>query len=87
MQGDDPTAALPRSVSSSRVGEVAEVLESETHVDMEKLLSLAHQGVPDELRAEAWKYMLGVSRSERAEEMSLRKSMETLNFCKIPRST
>jgi hypothetical protein len=77
MIGEDPTASLPRSVSSSRVGEVAEVLESETHVDMEKLLSLAHQGVPDELRAEAWKYMLGVSRSERAEEMSLRKSMET----------
>ena len=57
--------------------ELAEVLESETHVDMEKMLSLAHAGVPDDLRAEAWKYMLGVSRPERAEEMSLRKRMET----------
>ena len=59
------------------MAELQEVLESETHVDMEKLVSLAqHQGVPDELRAEAWKYMLGVARPERAEEMSLRKRME-----------
>ena len=57
--------------------EMAEVLESETHVDMEKMLALAQQGgVPERLRAEAWKYMLGVSRPERAEEMSLRKRME-----------
>ena len=56
--------------------ELAEVLESETHVDMEKMLSLARNGVPERLRAEAWKYMLGVSRPERAEEMSLRKRME-----------
>jgi len=56
--------------------EYAEVLESETHVDMEKLLALAQRGVPEQLRAEVWKYMLGVSRPERAEEMSLRKRME-----------
>jgi len=56
--------------------ELAEVLESETHVDMEKMLSLAFYGVPDRLRAEAWKYMLGVSQPERAAEMSLRKRME-----------
>ena len=53
-----------------------ETLESETHVDMEKLLSLALHGVPDRLRADSWKYMLGVSRPERAEEMSLQKRME-----------
>ena len=57
--------------------ELAELLESETHVDMEKLLTQAQQsGVPDRLRGEAWKYMLGVSRPERTEEMSLRKRME-----------
>ena len=57
--------------------ELAELLESETHVDMEKLLAQAQQsGVPDRLRGEAWKYMLGISRPERAEEMSLRKRME-----------
>jgi hypothetical protein len=43
---------------------------------MEKMLSLAQHGVPEHLRAEAWKYMLGISRPERAEEMSLRKRME-----------
>ena len=56
--------------------ELAEVLESETHVDMEKLAEQLQHGVPDHQRAEAWKYMLGVSRPERAEEMSLRKRME-----------
>ena len=37
---------------------------------------IAQHGVPDHHRAEAWKYMLGVSRSERAEEMSIRKRMD-----------
>lgn len=63
--------------ANASTSELAEVLESETHVDMEKMLSLAEHGVPEHLRAEAWKYMLGVSRPERAEEMSLRKRMES----------
>lgn len=58
------------------VSELAEVLESETHVDMDKLFSLCRHGVPDHLRSEAWKYMLGVSRPEKSEEMSLGKRME-----------
>ena len=64
------------AIPLSHSGDLAEVLESETHVDMDKMLSLAQHGIPEELRAEAWKYMLGVSRPERAEEMSLRKRME-----------
>ena len=65
--------------SAPEESELAAVLEEhETHVDMEKMLSLAMEhGVPEKLRGEAWKYMLGVSRPERAEEMSLRKRMET----------
>ena len=63
-------------IPTSHSYDLAEVLDSETHVEMEKLLSLAHYGVPDHQRAEAWKYMLGVSRPERSEEMSLRKRME-----------
>ena len=67
---------MPDTRNGKHEKEVAEVLESETHVDMEKMLALAQRGVPDRLRAEAWKYMLGVSRAERAEEMSLRKRMD-----------
>ena len=65
-------------------GELAEVLESETHVDMEKLLSLCRHGVPERLRPEAWKYLLGVSRPERSEELTLGKRMEQeyLELCK-----
>ena len=71
-------AAMMKNGAAATEGhtDMAEVLESETHVDMEKLLSLAQHGVPDHHRAEAWKYMLGVSRSERAEEMSIRKRMD-----------
>mmetsp|Transcript_9924 Transcript_9924/g.24575 ORF Transcript_9924/g.24575 Transcript_9924/m.24575 type:complete len:296 (+) Transcript_9924:18-905(+) len=64
--------------------ELAEVLESETHVDMDKLLSLCRYGVPERLRAETWKYLLGVSRPERSEELTLGKRMEQeyLELCK-----
>ena len=73
------TATAASAAAAEQDGtELAEVLEEhETHVDMEKMLSLATHGVPERLRAEAWKYMLGVSRPERAEEMSLRKRMES----------
>ena len=68
-----PTA--PNALAPAHA-ELAELLESETHVDMDKLLSLCRHGVPERLRGEAWKYLLGVSRPERSEEMSLGKRME-----------
>ena len=76
---ESASASASASAAAAEDGsELAEVLEEhETHVDMEKMLSLATHGVPERLRAEAWKYMLGVSRPERAEEMSLRKRMES----------
>eukprot|EP00967_Tisochrysis_lutea_P141507 scaffold260054_cov33-Tisochrysis_lutea.AAC.2 len=56
--------------------EMAEVLESECSVEMDKLLSLCRHGIPDRLRAEAWKYLLGVMRPEKSQELSLGKQME-----------
>ena len=44
---------MPDTRNGKHEKEVAEVLESETHVDMEKMLALAQRGVPDRLRAEA----------------------------------
>ena len=55
---------------------MVEIEHAETHVDMEKMVALAMHGVPDRLRAEVWKYLLSVSRPERAEERSLRKRMD-----------
>jgi hypothetical protein len=56
--------------------EMAEVLESECSVEMDKLLSLCRHGIPDRLRGEAWKYLLGVMRPEKSQELSLGKLME-----------
>lgn len=55
---------------------MAEVLESECSVEMDKLLSLCRHGIPDRLRGEAWKYLLGVMRPEKSQELSLGKLME-----------
>jgi hypothetical protein len=58
--------------------DLCEVLhESETHVDMHRLtqLCLSGQPMPDSLRADTWRYLLGVSRSEKLEEMSRVKRM------------
>lgn len=50
--------------------------ESETHVDMVRLAELCLGGtVPDKLRGDTWKYLLGVSRPEKTEEISLVKRM------------
>jgi len=56
--------------------ELAEVLESECSVEMDKLLSLCRHGIPERLRGEAWKYLLGVMRPEKSQELSLGKLME-----------
>ena len=55
---------------------MAEVLESECAVEMDKLATLCRLGIPERLRAEAWKYLLGVTRPEKAQELSLGKLME-----------
>ena len=59
-----------RAVATTE-GDIAEVLEAVTLVDMQKLRELSTHGIPNNLRAEAWKYLLGVARPEKDEEMSL----------------
>ena len=51
-------APLPPRAWRTVVAQVREVLESETHVDMDKLLSLCQHGLPAALRGEAWMYLL-----------------------------
>jgi len=57
----------------------SEWLESETSVDVAKLRAAAMQyGVPKELRAEVWKYLLGMSKPERSGELSENKKRAAL---------
>ncbi|KAJ2157715.1 hypothetical protein GGF46_004318, partial [Coemansia sp. RSA 552] len=60
--------------SSAMREELVELLESEVFIDINKLRKCARQGVPDELRGEVWKYLLGVEKSDRANELTQRRA-------------
>eukprot|EP00128_Syssomonas_multiformis_P018595 Colp12_sorted_trinity150504_noHs@24184 len=64
--------------------EFQEVLQSEVYVDMEKLSEMAQYGVPDEVRGEVWKYLLGVVHPDKSKEVSEIKeqSLEYMDYCK-----
>ncbi|KAJ3325300.1 hypothetical protein HDU76_013205, partial [Blyttiomyces sp. JEL0837] len=51
-----------------------EILLAETHVDIDKLRSAARYGVPDEIRGEVWKYLLGVEGLDKTNEISNRQA-------------
>lgn len=73
------------SSSASHENDLAEVLDVEANIDMAQIVALSQHGVPERLRAEAWKYMLGVSRPDRSKEMSMRKWME-VEFVELERA-
>ncbi|KAJ1886820.1 hypothetical protein LPJ66_009438 [Kickxella alabastrina] len=51
-----------------------EVLESEVFVDVNKLRKFSRHGIPDEIRGEVWKYLLGVEKSDRSNEFTQRRA-------------
>ncbi|KAI8355103.1 rab-GTPase-TBC domain-containing protein [Choanephora cucurbitarum] len=51
-----------------------EILQSEVYVDLERLRLLARHGIPNELRGEVWKYLLGVEQADRSKELSSSKA-------------
>ncbi|KAI8091402.1 rab-GTPase-TBC domain-containing protein [Gilbertella persicaria] len=51
-----------------------EILQSEVYVDLERLRILARHGIPNELRGEVWKYLLGVEQADRSKELSSSKA-------------
>ncbi|KAI9137319.1 ankyrin repeat-containing protein [Paraphysoderma sedebokerense] len=55
---------------SSTVDEFAELLNAEVHIDIDKLRDSARHGVPEEVRGQVWKYLLGVEEPDRSHEMS-----------------
>jgi len=48
-----------------------ELLYGEVYLDMERIKDLASHGVPDGVRAQVWKYLLGISRPDPSEAMQL----------------
>ncbi|KAI8989555.1 rab-GTPase-TBC domain-containing protein [Pilobolus umbonatus] len=51
-----------------------EILQSEVHVDLERLRILARHGIPNEVRGDVWKYLLGVEQADRSQELSSSKA-------------
>ncbi|KAJ3214649.1 hypothetical protein HDU67_001409 [Dinochytrium kinnereticum] len=59
---------------ANTVSEFLELLMAETLVDLDKLRSAAKHGVPDEVRGEVWKYLLGIENPNKANEISKRQA-------------
>jgi len=51
--------------------EYVEMLGEESSVDLIALGQVAKYGVPEAVRGEVWKYLLGVARSDKSEEMKI----------------
>ncbi|KAL0144210.1 rab-GTPase-TBC domain-containing protein [Mucor lusitanicus] len=58
----------------SYLNDFQEILQSEVYVDLERLRILARHGVPEQLRGEVWKYLLGVQQADRSKELSSSKA-------------
>ncbi|PHZ14603.1 RabGAP/TBC [Rhizopus microsporus ATCC 52813] len=54
----------------SYIDDFQEILQSEVYVDLERLRILAKHGIPNQLRSEVWKYLLGVQQADRSKELS-----------------
>ncbi|KAJ3064432.1 hypothetical protein HDU98_012160 [Podochytrium sp. JEL0797] len=52
--------------------EIRQILDAETLVDLDKLRQLTRYGIPDEIRADTWQYLLGVETADKANEISTR---------------
>jgi hypothetical protein len=55
--------------------EYRDILMADTFVDLPRLKLRAQQGVPSEIRGEVWKYLLGVSKPDKSEEVPPSKSL------------
>ncbi|RCI00085.1 hypothetical protein CU098_011238 [Rhizopus stolonifer] len=58
----------------SYLNDFEDILQSEVYVDLERLRILARHGIPDQLRGEVWKYLLGIQQADRSKELSSSKA-------------
>jgi hypothetical protein len=57
-----------------------EILNAESFVDREALAAAAKDGVPAAVRAEAWKYLLSVSKPDRSQELSAERDRKNQDY-------
>lgn len=60
--------------------EFREILNAESFVDREALAAAAKNGVPKAVRAEAWKYLLSVSKPDRSQELSAERDRKNKDY-------
>ncbi|KAL6065068.1 Rab-GAP TBC domain-containing protein, variant 2 [Balamuthia mandrillaris] len=51
--------------------EFVELLEGESAIDLNNLREVSMFGVPESVRGEVWKYLLGVSKEDKSQEMKM----------------
>ncbi|KYQ93917.1 ankyrin repeat-containing protein [Tieghemostelium lacteum] len=56
--------------------EFTELLAGEVHIDMDKLIAISRHGIPDKVRPEVWKYLLGISKIDKSEEERVKKQQQ-----------
>ncbi|EGG19405.1 ankyrin repeat-containing protein [Cavenderia fasciculata] len=56
--------------------EFLEILGSEVSIDMDKLVAVSRHGIPERVRSEVWKYLVGVSKNDKSEEERVKKQQE-----------
>lgn len=69
---------------ASTAEEYWELLNAEVVVEVDKLRDIAQHGIPDEVRGEVWKYLLGVQHPDKSRELSMgkRKAQDYRDFNK-----
>ncbi|KAJ1921928.1 hypothetical protein H4219_000275 [Mycoemilia scoparia] len=61
-------------ITSISRDEFLETLDSEVFVDVNKLREYARHGIPEEIRGDVWKFLLGTEKPNRFDEITMRKS-------------
>jgi len=56
--------------------EFTELLGGEVFIDMDKLAAISKHGIPDKVRPEVWKYLLGISKNDKSEEEKVKKQQQ-----------
>ncbi|KAM9976942.1 hypothetical protein ACTFIR_010791 [Dictyostelium discoideum] len=56
--------------------EFTELLSGEVFIDMDKLIAISRHGIPDKVRPEVWKYLLGISKTDKSEEERVKKQQQ-----------
>ncbi|KAF2073773.1 hypothetical protein CYY_004907 [Polysphondylium violaceum] len=56
--------------------EFTELLGGEVFIDMDKLAAISKHGIPDKVRPEVYKYLLGISKNDKSEEEKVKKQQQ-----------